>query len=415
MSETLPLGLAPDSIPEIKTGKALKATEQGMYLGYYELWLIVHQPSTFPQNYSYLSITMSAADLFSSVVVAWGMPVEFIDLTASLKAYVQLLPITTTLKLCAKRGEGPNVYINRLSPEIVSMIEAFLTGPLYAEIQASLLLSYRCVMGTCKVTDHFDEDDHEIEEFIAEMEVDTSEEELFPSEEGTFNEASCSNCDFEQHKYCKFHMDSFIDDRMDGLVDQHLYENAIWQGEVVRIWKEEGLPGKCLKDALLDYFGLEVLICHQHLTEPEKCLLEVKQSRWHGDDNRVTTCTLTLPGYKSSRGMEVDDDFYDEDRPFAVSTSGFLDPNMLVLSDDKAQKFRSAIRILGLKPFSHPTQLPQDARIGMNRSTLHVPWRDGPEPQKMRKAAYEQHQKAMAKKQWPQLLVSAAADLNPLL
>lgn len=372
---------------------------------------------------------MSVAEVESSVVVAWGMPVAFIELTASLKAYVRSLPIITTLKLCAKRGRGPDVYINRLAPEIVSIIEAFLVESLCIEIQASLLLDYQCVLGTCELADHFDEEQHERAQNII------RNKECFSSKEDMFGEGPCSGCDLEGRKYCGQHLKLLAADWMDGLVDRHLYTNSGWQGKVIDIWKREGLPGKCLEDALLNYFGLEVVISHHHVTEPENRLLEVARGKWHIEGARITACTLILPGSKSSRSIEVHRDFREEGPHFGLSTLGFLDPNMLMLSNDNAQKFRSAVRILGLKTFSHPTQLPQNVLAPMNMNMLHYAWPhrygDHPEFQETRKAAYEQHKKgtpahnhkhhitdirlATAKMQWPQLLITAAAEANIVL
>ena len=61
-----------------------------------------------------------------NTTMEWAVPVRPDELGAHLEAYEQSLPRLLTLRLCHRYGQGPDVYITKLPPELLLQVEEFV-------------------------------------------------------------------------------------------------------------------------------------------------------------------------------------------------------------------------------------------------------------------------------------------------
>lgn len=83
-------------------------------------------------------------------------------LGAHLEAYVDTLPVITSLRLCHRYGKGANSYIYKLPIELVGIIEQFVVEPEREKHLATWSKEPKCRNKECKMHDHFTPEEHEV-------------------------------------------------------------------------------------------------------------------------------------------------------------------------------------------------------------------------------------------------------------
>jgi len=84
----------------------------------------------------------------------WAFPVSITKLGAHLEAYAKGSSAILTLRLCHRFGQGPEVRINKLSLELVGMIEEEFLLPQREASYSEWDKAAKCWEGRCTRTDH---------------------------------------------------------------------------------------------------------------------------------------------------------------------------------------------------------------------------------------------------------------------
>lgn len=85
-------------------------------------------------------------------LLAWALPVDVVELGASLEAYSCQLSQITTFRLCTKLGHGP---ISSLPQEIIDQIIDHAQEAMKAQLRPKWNLNYLCFQGRCERAHHF--------------------------------------------------------------------------------------------------------------------------------------------------------------------------------------------------------------------------------------------------------------------
>jgi len=106
-----------------------------------------------------LSNNTAGADVMPSLDVhlAWATPVKIETLGAHLEAYVNLLPIINTLRVCNRYGKGPKAAVTRLPPELVDAIEQYLITTERLRLLEEWTSLPKCWYEECEPHEHFTE------------------------------------------------------------------------------------------------------------------------------------------------------------------------------------------------------------------------------------------------------------------
>lgn len=77
------------------------------------------------------------------------VPVPVARLGVHLQAYVDLLPVINTLRLCNRYGKGMQVAVTKLPVEIVTVIERYLIDDTRAQLRDVWEAAFRCWEHRC--------------------------------------------------------------------------------------------------------------------------------------------------------------------------------------------------------------------------------------------------------------------------
>lgn len=84
------------------------------------------------------------------IFLAWAVPVDPEEVTASLIAYESTYTVINTFRLCARY----NAFLSRLPPELLSSIEDYVLSSSRANEIAKRDMPFRCLTDDCMPDDH---------------------------------------------------------------------------------------------------------------------------------------------------------------------------------------------------------------------------------------------------------------------
>lgn len=95
-------------------------------------------------------------DLLQTTLLTWAVPVDAVELGASLEAYLEAKPFITQLLLCHRFGRGSNVLITKLPREIVDLVAEVLIAGHRTSQQERWGQMQKCSLGRCTGVDHWE-------------------------------------------------------------------------------------------------------------------------------------------------------------------------------------------------------------------------------------------------------------------
>lgn len=88
------------------------------------------------------------------VTLTYAVPVHVLDLGASLKAYIDTLPVTNQLRLCNRFGQGNQAFITKLPVELLGLVEYYVKRPVRKGFRAGWKKDLKCFEQKCSFLDH---------------------------------------------------------------------------------------------------------------------------------------------------------------------------------------------------------------------------------------------------------------------
>lgn len=161
------------------------------------------------------------ADIRTRSALVWGIPIDILDLTSNMEAYIKTKPVLTTLKLCARPKSVPT--------ELVSMIEQYLLRSARSEAREKISKNHACGMAKCRPCNHV-----QPEELYYEV----------CKQEKNFEFLSFECCDIENGVICQDH-EYFFDDLLDdedveeSIREEHVERRKLWEDSISSRWRVE--------------------------------------------------------------------------------------------------------------------------------------------------------------------------------
>ncbi|KAE9977634.1 hypothetical protein BLS_001254 [Venturia inaequalis] len=291
----------------------------------------------------YPTASGSSSDLHQTTLLTWAVPVDAAKLGASLEAYLEAKPFITQLLLCHSFGQGSNVPITKLPREIIDMVAEVLIAGQQTGPQERWAKMHRCSSGRCTRDDHYEtgELDFAIEGAEEHLALEPDLLMNYESRQEWIDEFVESMCD--------------QDDDMRG-PDRCQFNREEWV-------KATNLTStfSILDEVLRSDFGLAPHFARQSLTAPMIRWFEFNRNT--DQDLSIANAYLTLPCRKDvheTNLRQVCVKYPDEAYACDTECSSFnvIDPEMLVLTEEKAKRFPRAMKCLGLVPHLNPCQIP---------------------------------------------------------
>ena len=160
-------------------------------------------------------------DLRLSSAIAWGIPVDILDLTANVKVHRDTKAALKTLRSCARPGTSFKTHLSKLPPELVAMIENYVVKPARSNVRRSLSRSYQCFQEKCEISDHIDLDS--LPKHFLEKVHDCPECDV-PSD------LPLALCEYHQNES----MQACVDEEKDA--EFHMSSRDEWYSEMVDNW-----------------------------------------------------------------------------------------------------------------------------------------------------------------------------------
>ena len=169
-----------------------------------------------------------ATDLSASFAIAWGIPVDIVDLTANLQAYVDTKKTLTAFRFCAQHGQGPDAHISKVPPELVAMIEDYVIEHARSHTRPSLSQNYKCFKAECTLKDH------------TEAPHSARQDQNLDLEDHREYLETCEECRLEQD-FCDLHGNTTLgeDFLYDVIYDEHRTRNHEWSDQMESLWNVE--------------------------------------------------------------------------------------------------------------------------------------------------------------------------------
>lgn len=378
------------------------------------------------------------------------------ELGPHLQAYVETKPVIDALRLCNRFGQGPDVHINKLPQELIAMIEEELQVPRRATAFDDWDQDFACFEGRCDLRDHFEPE--EIDMFMEEIMLDV--EALGSRGRRRARACPCGECgDSDSDPEAGEDADS-VDSESDAtensldsddmeLVDKGVYSMMMesdsrfevhwsrrtdWQVRVCQ-HADTTAPkrGKFSQyDKILESdFGLKAVISHQRIKSKQMKFMKQDFDLGYDDPPKTTICYLTLLNERASDEFTCHDLYTGEDGGIDSATvmSSLIDPASLIISEKQRQRFGHAMKILGLKPYVHFTQVrnnippapPSEESKKKEREKTNQPRGSGPlchqhsidaEEMDRAKVDMEARIKKLEKSKWPKLMSLVTSNFS---
>ncbi len=258
------------------------------------------------------------------------MPVKIELLGAHLQAYRQLSKTINTLRVCHRYGQGSQVNITRLPPELIETIADLIITEARQNFLPSWTRDFRCFRYQCEPVDHFDEKElQEWHELAQEGKVwIDSDRPGAVSRENITAEERVRICFAENMKYWE---------------SKHNERAEAWEDKLGESFDQHA-------KTLHADFGLEVWMSHVRARD-ETVAQEGFWDDLYPPKYETTVAYLVLPG---ARTESESWGHYgrSSERNFIVQSGYGMRVQMpQPLSDDARGLFQRAMAELGLKPF----------------------------------------------------------------
>ena len=283
----------------------------------------------------------------TELCLAWCQPVKVDQLGAHLEAYVRLLPVLNTLRLCNRFGQGPKAAVARLPVELIEQIEGHIIDDERKEQRKEWCRGLRCWEGRCEPEEHISLENWtgKLGESLINLaeggRVDDSE--LTEEQDGELNELLWED---------ENHMWELYSSSYRPPPDEHGRWRAV-HDECKLDWELKAAgstPGFFAKHRkfIKKHFGLGVWIAHVQLDG-------VKSDQWEGNVSTSTQAYLVLPGASVvTREMDLiqpEDDGLQPSADSLPTESSFALPIRFGtgLTKSEGERFERAVKILGLE------------------------------------------------------------------
>ncbi|OCL12145.1 hypothetical protein AOQ84DRAFT_373363 [Glonium stellatum] len=348
--------------------------------------------------------------------VAWGVPVSIMELGPHLEAYVETKPVVDMLRLCNRFGQGPDVHINKLPHELILMIEEELQKQPRRDAFWDWDEGFACFEGRCEIADHFDRE--EIEDFEHEIMISMGN---YAGHGCTIEDCDCADrfSDTDEsldddNDVCASAIAEMMKDS-ENRFEVHWNRRRDWQLRVCQHPEStnpnpiRGQFGKYDK-VLESDFGLKAVISHQRIKVEETKFLKHDFDTTYDDPPKTTICYLIIPTQMTSEDSTCHDLYVGEDAAIdgASVMSTVIDPSSLIITEKQRLRFGRAMRLLGLKPFVHFTQLRSSVPSSLYR--LHSVT-DKEELIRL-KAKMEERVKQLENSRWPKLMSLVTSNFS---
>ncbi len=121
--------------------------------------------------------------------LTWTVPVDVVELGASLEALDKISPQVEALRLCHRFGGGP---MSTLPLEIIDLIVSMLHVSTRSEIETHWKSDFMCFQGRCTKASHFLHDDGDVERLWDDWFSDDQEDQQDEEGEGSLRPADTS-------------------------------------------------------------------------------------------------------------------------------------------------------------------------------------------------------------------------------
>lgn len=152
----------------------------------------------------------------NGIAVTWATPVDAAELGARMESYVETKASVHVFRLCVEHAQ-PGAPLGRLSPELIDIIATEVQHATFKKRLETWQQNTRCCAGTCRPSEHLNEEDYASlkEDYL--MEIEGSEVEGHSG-------CHCGHCLYLDelgvgHCLCDF--DWYLDERGVGH-DEHI-------------------------------------------------------------------------------------------------------------------------------------------------------------------------------------------------
>jgi hypothetical protein len=271
-----------------------------------------------------------------------AVQVNVVHLGAHLEAYVNLLPMFNTLRLCNRFGRGPESDITRLPPELISIIEDFLLLEERSKTSAAWHTDFSCYQLLCDPEDHITTE--QFEQYLQKAKADKTMG--APTAEPDDDDGDDDDPEDRVHHHLVIEFDEWS--------EAHWDRSFSWESRV-------GMPSDWRRgvftqheDLIKDHFGLNVWISHVRLEEYtwDDFWMNAKL-----EPPKTTVAYLTLPGASTQCRRGELTEYERDDKDFFIE-SGYGMPVHIPppISQSARSRFRRMMQMLNLKPFSESSQ-----------------------------------------------------------
>ncbi|KAF2130767.1 hypothetical protein P153DRAFT_395195 [Dothidotthia symphoricarpi CBS 119687] len=331
--------------------------------------------------------------------VTWAMPVDITELGAILAAYSNLEAEIETLSECHQNGSG---LFTQLPQEIFDQIiddylqaEKAVLAPLWKK-------SFACFMGICTIGQHLNPFNNQTQDIWNQLERLPEFNDLVAKYLPGGSESDRVFSDSEK----AIIVEGYGDDRGSGFLDiwDHFERREEWLDRLCCQNLVNGSTRKTfphLISILRSRFGLEVIICHEPLTEELRYLLPHRHlgDFFQYDHMWYTSAFLAIASVdKIDQSVITPMQQSLAEIPNLAATYSVIDPP---LSEDKRKLFAQAVRLFKLRPHFHLSNIDLSVKNPGFSDSLRVRTSEDFDEY------IERWSKELAKQSWPQLMFLA--------
>ena len=279
-------------------------------------------------------------------------------LGAHLDAYINLIPIVNTLRLCHRYGKGPHASIAKLPVELVASIEDYLVAAERKKTRREWAQDFKCFQLLCWPEDHLTTKQHKryqrLLKFGALDMPDGGKPWPYEEEDG-------------DEVLIHFH----LSENQDIWNDVHYSRLNRWEDRTgLKTFHNRGFFTRN-RDLILKHFGLDVWLSHVRLpeyqTENEWSIIDIFAAE-------TTIAYLKMPdAQRTSTAWDLAQ-IEQDDREYYIESG--LATELIVpkrLPKPSRARFRRAMRMLGLEPHVHPSQRGVPGVVGEGKGPAGKP------------------------------------------
>lgn len=310
-----------------------------------------------------------------TAAVTLAVPINPVHLIAHLEAHMATRQALHALKLCHRFGRGLSgstrstkrlngglEKLQELPLELICLIESYVLLPLRASLIKEYEVMFRCFAQTCKVRDHYS--DEECEEFEA------AAYDITLLRDGRFADYEWDSAEFESGPMRKRFDDAVEERLMDLMLEGDYYQAHAdrtdeWQTKILT-HRHESKPdtvcdpsifGFCsLERELMRAFGLNSLLHTQPIPYYLWNLFD-ESTVPEGMERYCTTIGyLHLPVDAAGHDASALNESFDYESTvgqLSACLSTIVDIDKLITMKSKTPQLQFALKRLGLKPFVH--------------------------------------------------------------